>query len=168
VKLTRISAGMLGIAVAMTIGGCKSEASSGKATGGTPTAATATSSVSEQRRANFKQIAKANKAINDELKKPSPALDVIKTNARVIDGLAPKVPSWFPAGSGTEADPKSEALPAVWQQPGDFKKAAARLASTAHALQLASASGDLGKIKAAAPELGASCKACHDKFRAKK
>lgn len=116
------------------------------------------------REANFKQISKAKKAIDDELKKPAPAIEAIQANAKLIDTLAPQVPGWFPAGSGTG----TEALPAIWEKPAEFSKAAADFATAAHALQAAATAGDVAQITTAATSLGGTCKACHSKFREKK
>jgi cytochrome c556 len=124
--------------------------------------------IHEQREKNFKQIAKANKAIQDELKKPAPDVATIRASAGRLEGLAKQIPSWFPAGSGPQEGVKTEALPAIWEQGPKFSAAAARLAQTTTALNAAAAGGDLAAIRAAAPEVGASCKGCHDSFRKKK
>ena len=116
------------------------------------------------REANFKQISKAKKAIDDELKKSAPAIDAIRANAKLIGTLAPQVPSWFPAGSGTG----TEALPAIWEKPAEFSKAAADFAAASHALQAAATAGEVARITAAATDVGGTCKACHSKFREKK
>jgi cytochrome c556 len=122
----------------------------------------------EAREANFKKIAKANKAIGDELKKPSPAIAILQANAGTIDQLAPQVPHWFPAGSGPESGARTEALPAIWQRPEDFARKAADFAAAARTLQAAAAGGDIANVWAAAPAVGASCKGCHEQFRQKK
>ena len=124
--------------------------------------------IHEQREKNFKQIAKANKTIQDELKKPTPDVATIRSSAGTLEGLAKQIPSWFPAGSGPQEGVKTEALPAIWEQGPKFSAAAARLAQTTTALNAAAVGGDLAAIRAAAPEVGASCKGCHDSFRKKK
>ena len=124
--------------------------------------------IHEQREKNFKQIAKANKTIQDELKKPAPDVAAIRSSTATLAGLAKQIPNWFPAGSGPQEGVKTEALPAIWEQGPKFSAAAARLAQTTAALDAAAAGGDLAAIRAAAPEVGASCKGCHDNFRKKK
>ena len=118
------------------------------------------------RQQNYKQIGKAFKAVNDELKKDSPSVDAIRTNARTIDQLARRVPGWFPRGSGPEAKVKTAALPVIWQKPTEFRAAAARLAAAARAFDAAAAKGDVAQIRTAAGALGGACKNCHQTFTA--
>lgn len=120
------------------------------------------------REAKFKAIGKANKAITEELKQGAPSLDTIKTNTTRLAALSTELPSWFPAGSGPGSGIETEARAAIWEKPEEFRQAAARFKAAADALNAAAASGDLARIRAAAPEAGASCKGCHDKFRDKK
>ena len=120
------------------------------------------------RQANFKQIAKANKAIQDELKKDAPSLQVVQANAKTIRGLAAKIPSLFPHGSGPEAGVETEARPIIWQQTPKFRQSASNLAGAARALGIAAGKNDLAATKAAAGSFGQNCKACHDVFREKK
>jgi cytochrome c556 len=115
----------------------------------------------------YKQIGKANKGINDELRKPAPAMAAIQANATILDTLAPRVPSWFPKGSGPEAGVKTAALPAIWQRNPEFQAAARNFAAAAHNFRAAAASGDVNRVRAAAPALGAACHTCHETFRAR-
>ena len=117
---------------------------------------------------HYKQIGKANKAIRDELGQSQPNLANVQANARVIEALAKQIPSWFPRGSGQQEGVKTEALPVIWQQAPIFKQRAGGLADAAHRTAAAAASGNLDATKAAAGNIGAACKACHDTFREKK
>ena len=119
------------------------------------------------RQANYKQIGKAFKAVRDELKNPAPSIAVMQASGKTFDELAPKLPTWFPAGTGPEAGVKTEALPVIWQKNDDFKAAAAKFATAAHAFNLAAQSGNIDAVKAAVPGLGGACKNCHDTFKAK-
>jgi cytochrome c556 len=119
------------------------------------------------RQTNYKNIGKANKAINDELRKSAPSMAVIQQNAAVIDTLAPKVPRWFPKGTGPEAGIKTAALPAIWQRNAEFLTAAGNFASAAHNLRAAAGSGDVNGVRAATAALGQACRGCHEPFRAK-
>jgi cytochrome c556 len=123
--------------------------------------------VAAARHEHFKQQGGAFKAIYDELKKPTPSIDLIKTNAATLDQLANQLPTWFPAGTGPDAAPKTKALPVVWTKPDEFKSAAARLATAANAMNAAAQSDSLDAVKAAMPALGGACKNCHDTFRAR-
>lgn len=121
--------------------------------------------VQKERQAHFKQLGRTFKGTQDELKKPTPDLAVLKTDAKTIDDLAGQLPSWFPAGSG--AGGKTEALPAIWQKPAEFKLAAEKLANAAHTLNGAAQAGNVDGVKAAIPALGGACKNCHENFKAK-
>jgi len=119
------------------------------------------------RQTNYKNIGRANKAINDELRKPAPSMPAIQQNAAVIDALAPRVPLWFPKGTGPEAGVKTAALPVIWQRIPEFKADAANFANAAHNLRAAAAAGDVNRVRAATAALGQTCRACHETFRAK-
>ncbi len=121
----------------------------------------------EARQANFKAIGRANKAISDELKKPRPSLAVIRTNADALEQAARRIPAGFPAGSGPEAGVKTEALPAIWQDPRGFSEAASRNLAAVQALRAAARAGDLARIREAAGAVGPTCKGCHDSYRGK-
>jgi len=133
--------------------------------GGTALAATAAQLIAA-RQQNYKQIGKAFKAVNDELKKDSPSVDTLRGNARTLDQLARRVPGWFPKGTGPEAGVKTAALPVIWQKPAEFRAAAARLAAAARALDAAAAKGDVAQVRTATGALGGACKNCHQSFKA--
>ena len=82
------------------------------------------------------------------------------------DGMADisrVVASIFPAGTG---EGKTEALPAIWEKPAEFKQRVDAFGSAAAALAEAAGGGDKGAIGGAMRELGGTCKGCHDDFRA--
>ncbi|MFQ3594675.1 MAG: cytochrome c [Sphingomonadaceae bacterium] len=121
----------------------------------------------QERQENFKAIGRANKAIQDELKRPRPSADVIRTNAAALERASQQIPRFFPAGSGPEAGVKTEALPAIWKNPAGFADAAEKNLAAARALKAAADSGDMARIRATAEALGPTCKTCHDQFRGK-
>lgn len=120
------------------------------------------------RQTNFKQMGRAQKAISDELKKPSPNIAAIRMGAQTLARLAPNVNRWFPRGSGLESGAKTAALPAIWQQAGQFNGRAGQFVNAANGLQRAAASGNLNQVKAAFPAVGGACKGCHDTFKGDK
>lgn len=122
--------------------------------------------IQKARHDHFKDIGRAFKAAREELAKPAPSIAVLQASGKTIDELAAQIPSWFPAGSGPESG-KTEALPAIWQKPDDFKAAAAKMAGAAHAFNVAAQSGNVEAVKGAVPALGGACKNCHDNFKAK-
>lgn len=86
------------------------------------------------------------------------SLTTISTNIQAF-------PDQFPAGS--EEGYETEALPAVWEKPEEFRAEAAALRTEAEAL-LASVPGDQAAVGAAMRRLGATCSDCHETFRVKK
>ncbi len=112
----------------------------------------------------YEKIGKAMKAAGRELKATSPNLAVVRQSADTIATLAPRVPGWFPIGTGPDVG-KTEAKAEIWQKPEDFKAKAAGFARAARAFQAAARGGDLNAIRTAQGDLGKSCKACHDLYR---
>jgi len=119
------------------------------------------------RQANFKQMGKGFKAIRDQLKAPSPSLDTIKASALAIDQAASKVDGYFPQGSGPQPGVKTAALPAIWEKNAEFKADTAKLVKATAALRAAAGSGNGAAVAAQAAALGATCKECHQTFRAR-
>jgi cytochrome c556 len=114
----------------------------------------------------MEKIGKSTKAINQQLKSDSPDLAVIRSSAATIADLASKSSSWFPAGSGKEVNPKTRAKAEIWQKPEDFAAKDRDFQQAAQALKAAADGGDLDAVKARFADLGKSCKACHDSYRA--
>lgn len=123
--------------------------------------------IAKARHDGFEAIGKAMKGIGDELKKSPPNVDSIKGNAAKIAEAAPKVKDWFPAGSGPDVAPKSEALPAIWEKPAEFQAAYEKFAAAAVAFNTTAQAGDVAAIGAGMKELGGTCKGCHDQFKKK-
>lgn len=122
--------------------------------------------IAHERHEGFEGIGKAMKAIGDELKKgPGASVDTIKASAAKINEAAPKVATWFPAGSGVEVAPKSLALPAIWEKPADFQAAAQKLVDEAGKFNTLAQAGDLAAIGGGMKALGGACKDCHEQFK---
>ena len=62
-----------------------------------------------------------------------------------------------------ETDPKSEALPAIWQSFGDFTDKAMAMQTAAEVAASGITSPDT--LQAALRQIGATCKACHQAYR---
>ncbi len=71
-------------------------------------------------------------------------------------------------GEGTDKGMPNRAKPEVWSQNARFKDLAAKMGAEMDKLDAAAKTGSLDAIKAAVGGVGASCKACHDDFRAEK
>lgn len=90
--------------------------------------------------------------------------EVVARNAGYLDVLT-QLP-WDGFDPSTK-DEKSRALPAIYENTAKFKEGQDRLRATIGKLVAASKGGDEGAFKAAAGEVGKSCGACHNDFRAK-
>ncbi len=87
--------------------------------------------------------------------------------AERIAAAPDRIPLLFPDGSGMEANPKSEASPAIWERWDEFEAASAFLRERAEEFASAIESDDAGLISAAAMALGREgCGGCHGLFRA--
>ena len=87
---------------------------------------------------------------------------IIQRAAQVIGDSAHQIPGLFPKGS---TDPKSRALPAIWDKWDTFVQLAKQLEDQAQSLSRAADSGDAENLKERAKKMFATCKSCHDQFR---
>lgn len=118
------------------------------------------------REAHFKEIGKAFKGINDQIKSGAPDMAVVKPNAETVRLLSTQVSTWFPANSAPGAGVKTRAKPEVWSDAAGF--AAAADAFKVQAAKLAVVAGgpaDLAALKGQFAATGGTCKGCHDKYR---
>jgi len=142
------------------------EAPAAPAAPAAPVTAEQAQSLFHERHEGMEKIGKATKTIKQSLESSSPDLAAIKSSAATIAELAQKSSGWFPAGTGKDVLPKTRALPAIWEKPEDFAAKDRDLAQAAAALKAAADSGDLDAIKSRFADLGKTCKACHDSYRA--
>jgi cytochrome c556 len=119
-----------------------------------------------ERHEGMEKVGKANKAIRQQLESGSPDLAVLRSSAATISDLAAKSSGWFPAGTGQEVLRKTRALPAIWQKREDFEAKDRDFNRAARALKDAAERGDMNAIKSRFADLGKTCKACHDTYRA--
>lgn len=135
------------------------------ATLGTPPASKeAALKLMHDRHENMEKIGDATKAASRTLKSGSPDLAVIRASAATIAGLAPEVPSWFPAGTGPNVG-KTEAKAEIWQKQQDFIAKSRAFQQAALAFDAAAKAGEMPAIQARFADLGKTCKACHDLYR---
>jgi cytochrome c556 len=121
--------------------------------------------IMRERHEGMETIGKSVKALHREFDAAAPDLGVVRASAGQIAGLSAKGSGWFPSGTGPDVG-KTGAKPEIWQSPQDF---AAKLSAFQKAAQLfnaAAAGGDVNAMKARYADLGGTCKACHDKYRA--
>lgn len=116
--------------------------------------------------AGYKALGAAYKTVNDSLRGSSPNGPAIQRAAGQIRTAAREQYKWFPAGSGPQAGVKTAAEPAIWTKAPQFRAAQDAFARQAEAFQKVAATNDFSAIKAESRKLGATCKGCHDNFRA--
>jgi cytochrome c556 len=103
-------------------------------------------------------------AIVTIIKGEVPFTDDLKVHTQALAELATIAGHVFPADS---AKGDTQALPAIWEKPEEFKKAVMAFQTAADALAKA-AETDPKAVPAAVGALGKACKGCHDNFRKKK
>jgi cytochrome c556 len=132
-------------------------------------AATAPADIIAARQAHYKDLGKAFKAINDQLKLPAPDLAIIKANGPTVTQLGQLQfhETWFVAGTQAGQGLATAANAAIWNDPADFDAKRADLARATAGYADIAAQGDLEAIKAATAAVGKTCKACHDTYRDK-
>ena len=120
--------------------------------------------VMHERHEGMENIGKAFKALHRELESSSPFVPTVRASAAQLAGLSKNASGWFPAGTGPEAG-KTGAKPEIWQNPQDFAAKLSAFQKAALVLNTAASGTDMIAAKARYADLGASCKACHDKYR---
>lgn len=118
------------------------------------------------RQANYKAIGKNFKGLNDQLKSGAPDAAAVRAAAAEIARLAPQQVKLFPAGSGPDSGLKMEAKAEIWTDNATFVKLNQDFVARANALNSVAAAGNMAAVGGAAKDLGGTCKACHDRFKA--
>lgn len=109
---------------------------------------------------SMKEIAAANKAVGLMLRGEAPFdAAVVATSAKIIAAESARIPALFESRAD---DPKSEALPAIWENWADFEAKAQAGVLAAEALGGVRREADLAPAFAA---VGQTCKACHTAYR---
>ncbi len=122
------------------------------------TASAVLANAGEDREATMKEVGKAMKALAEIAKgAPYDAATVEQNTASMVTAFE-KFGTLFPAGSETASKASS---PDIWANMDDFKTLLTNAQTAAITVK---SSGEAG-FKAAFGELGASCKACHTKYR---
>jgi cytochrome c556 len=121
--------------------------------------------IMHERHEGMEKIGDTNKLLRREITSSSPFMPAIQSGAATIAGLSVRANGWFPKGTGPELG-KTGAKPEIWQKPQDFAAKLRGFQAAAQAFNAAARSGDMNAIKARYADLGGSCKACHDPYRA--
>lgn len=117
------------------------------------------------RHEQYEKVGDAFKAMGDQLKSDSPDVAAIQKEAASLPAIIEGIEGWFPEGSGPETGVDTDALAAIWENKEDFDKKTADFQAAVAKLVAAGETGDLAAIGAAMQGAGATCKACHDKYR---
>jgi len=133
---------------------------------GAPVSGDDAKKIMHDRHEGMEDIGDAMKLVSRELKGDAPDLAKVREGAGTIARLAPQVTGWFPPGTGPDVG-KTEAKVEIWQKPEDFAAKRDTFQKAAAAFDSAAKGSDLAAIRAAHGDLGKSCKACHDLYRAK-
>jgi cytochrome c556 len=132
---------------------------------GAPVTGDDAKTVMHERHEGMEHVGKAAKTIGRELKSATPDVGKIREAAATIADLSTKTSGWFRPGTGPDIG-KTGAKPEIWQNAKDVAEKDRAFQQAAQAFNAAAASGDLTRIKDSFADLGKSCKACHDKYRA--
>ncbi len=119
----------------------------------------------DYRETYFEGLSKHMKAIGMVVKGKVARPADLAGHAQAIAAVSDHLTGLFPAGTGPDAVPTTEALPAVWTDPDGFKAKAAAFSEKAKAFAAIAAKGDLEASKAAFFAVGKACGDCHDTFR---
>ena len=122
-----------------------------------------------KRHAGYGEIGKAMRSAKKGIEAKDAA--AVRTAAATIDRLAPQAPTWFPRGTAVGevslgGDHKVEAKPEIWTQPAQFAAAMKNFRVAAINFNRAAGGTDFAAMATAQGALGATCKSCHEKFRA--
>lgn len=120
-----------------------------------------------ERHEGMEDIGDAFKLLGREMKSDAPDLAAVRSASATVARLAPEVSGWFPPGTGPDVG-KTRAKPAIWEKPEDFAAKTRAFQAAALAFDRTAKGDDAAAIKASFGEVGKTCKACHDPYRAEK
>lgn len=132
---------------------------------GAPVGGERAKTLMHERHEGMEDIGDAFKAAARWTKSDNPNVADVREYSAVIARLAPLVSSWYPPGTGPEAG-KTRAKAEIWQKPDDFAAKMKALQAEAPKFDAAAQGNDAAAAIAAHAELGKTCKACHDLYRA--
>jgi cytochrome c556 len=120
----------------------------------------------DTRRAGFKKMGAATKALSEQLKNDSPEPTKVAGAAQAIMTVASEVPHWFPAGTDNGSGLDTDALPYIWKERGKFDALASQLVTESKSLAASAVAGDLTTVRSQTKTVESVCKNCHSSFRA--
>lgn len=135
----------------------------GLAVGGGTVAHEGATGVIAERMHGMKSMAEDMKALAEMLdgKRPFSADDA-KARVASLHHTCHQTQELFANGKNDHA---SRALPAVWEQPGEFAAAMADFDRAVEALKAATQTASVESLRAPFREVGRQCSSCHENFR---
>ena len=170
-ETTLALAAIAGVSLLAACGGSDSDASAGEAPAPAAEEVVLDNGMTpkeqiELRQAQLKKMGKAFKSISDQLKASEPDLAAIQEAAASVPVESAGMADWFPAGTGQDSGVKTDALPAIWDDPEDFAQKIADFRAASDTLAATAAAGDIAAIGEAFGNTGGTCKSCHKSYRA--
>jgi cytochrome c556 len=121
----------------------------------------------EARQAHFEDIKKSFEPLGAMLKRQLELdAELVVTNATRLLAQANAIPVKFAVDTRQFKDTRTDARDAVWASAADFKTKADALASAAAAAATVARTGNKGETLKALADIGRTCGACHDSFKA--
>jgi cytochrome c556 len=121
--------------------------------------------VQKARHDHYHELGEQFKTVRDLTRSSKPDFAALEKAAEHVVKASINQGQWFPKGSGPEAG-ETRALPEIWTKPADFVAAQKMFSDRAPALLAAAKAKDIDAVRSAFRDVGASCKNCHDPFRA--
>jgi cytochrome c556 len=122
----------------------------------------------EARKAHFETIKKTFEPLTAMLKNQRPMdAALVATNAAKLQELLGAIPAKYAIDTRQFKDTKTDARDAVWASAADFKAKTDASVAAAGAVATIAKSGEVAGIKKSLADLGKTCGACHDNFKAK-
>lgn len=135
------------------------------AAAGASLAQTAPAAAIAERQANFKAVAADFRLANEQLRRTSPDMAVLRGASKRLNQAAKDLPKWFAQGTGPESGAPTAAKSEIWSNPTGFSTASKTLLTEAGKFEKLTRGKDLEAMKVQVKALGAECAACHNDFR---
>ncbi|MFM2045635.1 MAG: hypothetical protein RLY86_4211 [Pseudomonadota bacterium] len=119
----------------------------------------------EERKANFKKMGGAMKTLATFVKGEGGTAADAQAAAAVLEQTGSQIGTWWPEGTAVGVG-KSEAKPEIWTNMAEFTTLQDQFKAAVPALVQAAATGEPARMVPSLQAVGASCKACHDKYKA--
>ncbi len=119
------------------------------------------------RKQNFSEIGTIAKNVNDALKagRTLQGDPTIASSVQQLVTYSRDQKFWFKEGTGPESGADTDAKAEIWTNPQDFAQKSEALVEAAAQLSTVYAGGDDAAFTTQWKAVGATCEACHDKYR---